>query len=326
VATGATAVPEPQAPPETPAAQPAPEGGGGAAPAGQPGAEGGSTQPAGQAPEGGETGRAPGEDPGAHVPWPKWRQLNREYTTARREWDGQRQRYEQQVAEARQQAEARARFERDYKTLEAALRAHPDLAQALAERLGEPGTARPGQAPMAALPPEVLQRLQKLDKLDELTARFEQADKLRHEAQERAADEQLSNDLNGTIGKLLQARKDGQGHPLYGEEFTPMVRAYVLQRVNSPEMEGATLEDVPYLVAEWFKHFEGAIQKRINGLRAGVQGDQKLPPAPGSTVPVSQKTPVGALDEQTAQVLERELAQRLGWHNNGDQNAAGGGG
>ena len=38
-------------------------------------------------------------------------------------------------------------------------------------------------------------------------------------------------------------------------------------------MEGAKLEDVPYLLSEWFKLFEGAIQKRINGLRTGVQAD-----------------------------------------------------
>ncbi len=298
---GAAAV-EPQTPETLPVETPAAES---ASP--PPAESGGEGKPPaeGEKPPGVEGAQA---ESTPHVPWARFRQVQTEFTRARRGWADEQQKLTAQIEQSRKELEGIRRVEREYRAIEAALRAHPDLAEALAERLG---SGRPGtQSPTAALPPEAAADLKAMrSHANEWRADREAQRSERERALAAQEEQQVRAELDTNLRKILTERN-------YGEALLPAARAYILHRIREEKMEDADFEDVPYLLADFFKAIEGVHQGRMQSYRNGKEQDRALPASPGVSPPVSAKPAYGAMDGDTAKILEEELAKR-GWNNAG---------
>jgi hypothetical protein len=279
-----------------PSASPAPSGGAG---------EGSSAQPTeGAKPP--DQLAAPAE-PALHVPYARFREVQTAHTRMRREYDTAREQWQRDLAEAKAEVAAKARFEKDYAALEGALRAHPDIAEMLRERLGS-APARPATGVQPPQAPIVDPKLQA--EVGELAGYVRQLRAQQAQQQEQQANHQLRQELHTSLKKELA----GKG---YNEKFLPQAEAYILQRVSSPEMADATVDDVPYLFAEWYKLMEGAFQERLSSLVNGKREDARtIPATPGGQVPILPAVKPGGLDADASKALEEALAQR-GWNNTG---------
>lgn len=282
----------------TPAApEGAPAGGGAPAevPAGDVGAAG---QPAGSAPAVAPEGPS---GPGP-VPYGKWAALNREFTHARRGWETERERITREHQEAVQRAEGLTTVEGNYRILEKVLRENPDIAEALAARLGTNPPGRAAQPVTAAIPPEITTTLKTL--LD----RAERQDRMEAQRAQATADAELSTEVNTMIGgELARLNPAWQGKP----GMTKLARAFVMSRLNEPEMKNAGMEDIPILVHEFYREFRGSVQGELDGTRAGIETNQRTA-APAITpagAPVSVKSTLGANDQTTAARLEGLLRE-----------------
>jgi len=228
------------------------------------------------------------------------------HTRLRREYDAATRKSQEQISAFERDLTDAKKYQDDYTALVDALKAHPDIAEMLAERLGKPGGARPPTAVTATVPPELQKRLEKLDKLDQLWDVVSQAQKKQQEAELRLQDQQVGQQLDGALKGLLTERQ-------YDQKWLPKAKAYVLSRIRDmgPDAD-VQMEDIPYLFAEWFKDMEEFVQARTGQVVNGKREDQRLPPAPGPGAPVSGKPEVGALDGTTARALEAALRQS-GW-------------
>lgn len=252
------------------------------------------------------------------VPWATFRQLRREYTDFKRTTESARTQHAQEMARLNQQMQEAAQERNDYRSLRAALNAHPDLAQALYERLSGGRGAPAGAAPAAAVgAPQPSKELANLERqVSAIAGDWAQIKQERAQAAQRAADMELSRQLDTEVKKFLTGKD-------YPEEYVELARSYVLHRVRAPDMDDATIDDVPYLLNDWFKIMEGGHQRRINRLRDGTRatGAAVPPVTPASpSAPIQQTAPSGALDGTTAALLEAELRKR-GW-NDGEGKAA----
>ena len=287
------------------------------APEGAPSGEGTPTpaaQPPGEAsadgtgaPEGTTTAAAE-KVPDPHVPWSKFREVQTGYSRLRREYDAATKKATEQIATFEKDLAEHRQYKDDYTALADALRAHPDIADALQERLrgasGRPVPSGGAAASVAALPPELLKRL---EKVDELHASVQEARKAQVQAEQRMADQKVDTELQGTLKSCLAERK-------YSEKLLPQARRYVLSRIHEmgDDADDLTMEDVKYIFAEWFKEMETFHQERVGATVNGLREDAKLPAVPGATPPVSGKPDMGALDGRTARTLEQMLKER-GW-------------
>lgn len=278
------AAPEPQTP-ATPEGQ------------GAPPAEGSSAAP--PAPEPAQT--PPARDD-LHVPYPKFREVQTAYTRERREWTAAQQKYDRQIASMEQELGENKKLARDYRLLEDALAAHPDLLDALQQRMQGKAPGQTSTPAPAALPKEVADRL---GKIDAIADEFTRMRTVRAQQEQLHEDRQAFGQLDGGLKKMLTEKG-------YGEDLLPAARAYVLRRSLDPDMEGAALEDVPYLFNEWYRAQENWFQGRLTALRNGSTAAQRAVPAnPGSTnAPVSGKPDSGALDDKTSALMERLLTER----------------
>lgn len=259
------------------------------------------------APEGGGSdGAADGPAIDPHVPWAKFRSVQTTNTQLRRQMQEAESRYQAELDKIRQDMAGVSRYREDYQALEEILRAHPDLAEQLYERVQGKTTAVP--KPTMALPPEITSALEKVGRLEE---RFLQQERHHQVLSQDAADRALSEQLNQQLSGLMKTR----GYP---ETLLPDARSYVLSRVN--DMPDLTLDDVPYLFGEWFKMMEQARQTWTGGMVQGKRADLAAsPPMPGGSpgAPITERTEPGRNDGRTKERLEQMLRERLGWGDGG---------
>jgi hypothetical protein len=229
----------------------------------------------------------------------------------RREAVQANQRYQQEMATLKTERQGVAvdleRKARDYDTLQAALMEHGDIADQLYDRLGMPADRRPGRRAAVDVPPEIAEKLAKLDRIDAAIAKVEQREM---ETQKAIRLQNTERELDGGISKILTDRR--YRHP---DRLLPLCKDYVLERVR--EMEDATMEDVPHLLAEYLLPWEQEFQARLEGYRQGKTEDLRLPASAGGGVqnPLGTKPTAGANDETTSRIAEELIAQRLGWGN-----------
>jgi len=218
------------------------------------------------------------------------------------------QRHQQELGTLQQQRESVAadirRKADDYEALQAALQQHPDIADQLYERLGVPASNRRGSV---EIPPEIAEKLAKLDRIDAAIAQVQQREV---ETQKQMRLQKTETELDGGISKILTDRRYR-----HVDRLLPLCKDYVLERVR--EMEDATMDDVPHLLAEYLLPWEQEFQARLEAYRQGKTEDLRLPASAGAgqQAPLSQKAGLGANDETTSRIAEELLAQRLGWGN-----------
>lgn len=278
----------------------------------------GASPPTGQ-PEGGSSAQAepgkPGEAqattrpelPEPNVPWGRFREVQTSYTRLKREHEAAVRdattkvtQFERDLTEARQ-------VKSDYEALSEALRAHPDIAEALHDRLGRGRLGGGAPAGTVALPPEVSKRLEKLDTLDKIMERIQKAEQTQQQAEIQAADRQVEQQLDQHLTKLLTDRG-------YEPEWLGDAKEHVFGRIRTmgPDAD-VTMDDVTYLFAEWYRKMEKFASARTGTTVAGARDAQRLPPVPGGSPPITPApTAAGALDGNTARALEEQLRQR-GW-------------
>ncbi|HYV67118.1 MAG TPA: hypothetical protein VE964_12810 [Myxococcales bacterium] len=230
----------------------------------------------------------------------------------RREAAQAAQQFQQQIAELKATREAVAgdiqRKAQDYDTLQSALMEHADIADQLYDRLGMPADRRPTAGRRGLeIPPEIADKLAKLDRIDAAIAKVEQREQ---ETQKAIRLQNTERELEGGISKILTDRRYK-----HADRLLPLCKDYVLERVR--EMEDASMEDVPHLLAEYLLPWEQEFQARLEGYRQGKTEDLRLPASAGGGTqnPLGAKPTVGANDEQTSRIAEELIAQRLGWGN-----------
>jgi hypothetical protein len=248
------------------------------------------------------------------VPWAEHRQLKSEITRLRRESQESQRRYQTEMQTLQQQRESVAADMRrkadDYDVLRGALQEHPDLADQLYERLGMTGDKRPGRGELP-IPAAIAEKLAKLDRIDAAIAKVEQREA---DTQRQLRLQETERELDGGISKILTDRRYKAP-----ERLLPLCKDYVLERVR--EMEDASMEDVPHLLAEYLLPWEQEFQARLEGYRQGKTEDLRLPASGGGGAqnPIAAKTGLGANDDTTSRIAEELIASRLGWGNGAPQ-------
>jgi hypothetical protein len=141
--------------------------------------------------------------------------------------------------------------------------------------------------------------------IEQLNQRLSAQEQSAQQAQKQAAMQQTAQQLDGQITKWLEPKG-------YGKEWVEEAREFVLKRAR--EMPDLELEDVPYVLADWFKRTEGKVNTRVQSVLQGKRQDATLPATPGgSPTPVRTASPVGGNDGTTATQLEEMLRGR-GWN------------
>lgn len=283
------------------------------APAAPPDSAASEASAASEGGDGTEEGERKAPGPG-WVPWAEHRQIKSELARQRREAAQLQQRYQTEVSTLQQQREQVAadirRKADDYEALQAALVEHPDIADQLYDRLGTPAERRPGRD-SGAIPPAIAEKLEKLDRIDAAIAKVEQREV---ETQKQMRLQETERELDGGIGKILSDRRYKNA-----DRLLPLCKDYVLERVR--QMEDATMDDVPHLLAEYLLPWEQEFQARLEGYRQGKTDDLRLPVSAGGGTqnPLGTKTALGANDDQTSRIAEELIASRLGWGNGAAQ-------
>jgi len=268
-------------------------------------AAGGSTQGGTPTPEGAQTApQTPAIEPEPHVPWGRFREVQTEHTKLKRQLAEFETKAQAQERAWQEQLQAAKQFETNYTALERALKANPDLAQALYERLG-PGNGQPQQPPVAQLPPDIVKRLSILDKIEQ---RFSQQEQYLAQQAEKQETQRIETEFTSKLTDLLKAK----GYDPEAE--LPYARDHILRRAVALDAE---LEELPQLFAEWHRAETIRRAKWTTGYVAQKTNDAKLPQSPGQTPPVRVAPKMGANDHSTSETLLRELTGRLGWGENG---------
>ena len=248
-------------------------------------------------------GKAP-EEP--HVPWRRFREVQTEFTRTKAQHQTEVQRLNQQMAAMQREHEDLSRVKDDFSTLEQLLEDNPDLAEQLFQRAGR-GGGQAAPARSSDVSPEVVNEVR------QLRALFENQQKAHQQAQSTADEQQemaqTDQQLTAAIGKLLTDHELDEG-------WLPHARAYILDTARRiPNLE---MEEVPYVFAEWARPMHGLLVKQLDKWRTGKYADARtMPPAPNGNggVMAAHREAAGANDRKTAQFLEEQLKNRLGWRN-----------
>lgn len=241
----------------------------------------------------------PAQDP--TVPWAKFREVQTGHTQLRREYEAAKRQYQGELSKLQQQIQDSSRFKDDYTALEELLNKHPDIAEMLYDRVGKVGGA--AKPPAMALSPE----FQTMSKdVQEVKALLAQQRQQQAQAEQTASDTRIHEQLGKQTREFLIAKNYNP------ETFGDDALAYIHQRLN--KMADPQWEDVPFILQEWWKREEQKKQHWVNGLRDGKITDQRLPSTPGPTPgAVAPKAESDAFGDRTQAALAEALRSRLGW-------------
>ena len=238
------------------------------------------------------------------VPWPKWREaisankrLKEQVDTLTERITKEYEPVKAKMAELEQQLQQAGSLREQHELLMWALDNHPDLRDALYQRLGTtppPATARPGlarpparpaaPAPGTSLDPEVRKLI---DENRQLMAQMRE----QGETQARAtAQAQFNATVGGIVDRFLVERKYDGTAELYPQHT---LRQDVLDFLASEgeRLEGGgTIEDVPVLLNRWYARTEAMRGLWLKDYIPGKAADGAVPASiPGGGAPVEIK-------------------------------------
>jgi hypothetical protein len=225
----------------------------------------------------------------------------------RRDYDAYKAEQTTAHSKLQQQIQDSERIKGDYEALQALLDENPEIVAQLEEQLRRgTGTGRargPAQPAQMAIPAELKSTMGEMQKF------LRQQTTDRANAERRAEDQRTAQELNGEIAKFLTAKN-------YDQKYLPSARQFVIDRIREmvARQEDPNIEDVPVLLAQWYRDMEGFYNDRVARMRDGRQADTALPaspgPTPGQVVP--RENDPGANDEKTSALLLAALKER-GW-------------